>query len=35
VVWVPFLRSDVHDLAGMAEVASHMFGPGSGPGSRA
>jgi anion-transporting ArsA/GET3 family ATPase len=34
-VWVPFLRSDVHDLAGIAEVASHMFGPGSGPGSRA
>jgi anion-transporting ArsA/GET3 family ATPase len=25
VVWVPFLRSDVHDLGGMAELASHMF----------
>ena len=27
VVWVPFLRSDVHDLAGMAEVARHVFAP--------
>jgi anion-transporting ArsA/GET3 family ATPase len=26
VVWVPFLRSDVHDLAGMDEVAAHVFG---------
>jgi anion-transporting ArsA/GET3 family ATPase len=25
VVWVPFLRSDVHDLDGLAELASHMF----------
>jgi anion-transporting ArsA/GET3 family ATPase len=25
VVWVPFLRSDVHDLGGLAEVASHVF----------
>jgi anion-transporting ArsA/GET3 family ATPase len=25
VVWVPFLRSDVHDLAGMDEVAGHVF----------
>ncbi|HEY2997683.1 MAG TPA: ArsA family ATPase [Acidimicrobiales bacterium] len=28
VVWVPFLRSDVHDLTGMGEVAGHMFGRG-------
>lgn len=26
VVWVPFLRSDVHDIAGMDEVAQHVFG---------
>jgi anion-transporting ArsA/GET3 family ATPase len=26
VVWVPFLRRDVHDLEGMAEVADHLFG---------
>ncbi|HZM31251.1 MAG TPA: ArsA family ATPase [Acidimicrobiales bacterium] len=26
VVWVPFLRSDVHDLAGMDEIAAHVFG---------
>jgi anion-transporting ArsA/GET3 family ATPase len=26
VVWVPFLRSDVHDVAGMDEVARHVFG---------
>jgi anion-transporting ArsA/GET3 family ATPase len=25
VVWVPFLRSDVHDLAGLVEVAEHVF----------
>ena len=25
VVWVPFLRSDVHDLDGLAEVAAHVF----------
>jgi len=25
VVWVPFLRSDVHDLAGLGEVAAHVF----------
>jgi anion-transporting ArsA/GET3 family ATPase len=25
VAWVPFLRSDVHDLEGMAEVADHIF----------
>ena len=25
VVWVPFLDRDVHDLAGMAEVADHLF----------
>ncbi|HEX6419425.1 MAG TPA: ArsA family ATPase [Acidimicrobiales bacterium] len=25
VVWVPFLRSDVHDIAGMAAVAAHVF----------
>ncbi len=25
LIWVPFLRSDVHDLAGMAELAGHMF----------
>jgi anion-transporting ArsA/GET3 family ATPase len=25
VVWVPFLRSDVHDLTGMDEVAAHVF----------
>jgi anion-transporting ArsA/GET3 family ATPase len=30
LAWVPFLRSDVHDLDGMAEVAAHVF-----PGSRA
>jgi anion-transporting ArsA/GET3 family ATPase len=28
VVWVPFLRSDVHDLGGMDELAGHMFGSG-------
>ncbi len=26
VVYVPVLRSDVHDLDGLAEVASHVFG---------
>ena len=26
VVWVPFLRSDVHDVAGMDEIARHVFG---------
>ncbi len=26
VVWVPFLRSDVHDIAGMDQVARHVFG---------
>ena len=25
VAWVPFLRSDVHDIAGMDEVAQHVF----------
>ncbi len=25
VVWVPFLRSDVHDIAGVAAVAQHLF----------
>jgi anion-transporting ArsA/GET3 family ATPase len=25
LAWVPFLRSDVHDLAGMGEVAAHIF----------
>jgi anion-transporting ArsA/GET3 family ATPase len=25
IVWVPFLRSDVHDLVGMDEVAAHVF----------
>jgi anion-transporting ArsA/GET3 family ATPase len=25
LAWVPFLSSDVHDLAGMAEVAAHIF----------
>jgi anion-transporting ArsA/GET3 family ATPase len=25
VVWVPFLRSDVHDLAGLDEIATHIF----------
>jgi anion-transporting ArsA/GET3 family ATPase len=25
VVWVPFLRSDVHDIAGMDEVAKYVF----------
>ncbi len=25
VAWVPFLRTDVHDIAGMAEVARHVF----------
>jgi anion-transporting ArsA/GET3 family ATPase len=33
VVHVPVLRTDVHDLAGLAEVAGHIFGgPESGPG---
>jgi anion-transporting ArsA/GET3 family ATPase len=27
VVRVPFLRSDVHDLEGLAEVAAYVFGP--------
>ncbi len=27
VVWVPFLRSDVHDLAGMDAVGRHVFAP--------
>ena len=26
LAWVPFLRSDVHDLAGLAEVGDHVFG---------
>jgi anion-transporting ArsA/GET3 family ATPase len=25
VVWVPFLRSDVHDIAGMGAIARHLF----------
>ena len=25
VVWVPFLRTDVHDLDGLGEVAAHVF----------
>jgi len=25
LAWVPFLRSDVHDLVGMAEVGTHVF----------
>lgn len=25
VVWVPFLQSDVHDLDGMAKIASHLY----------
>jgi anion-transporting ArsA/GET3 family ATPase len=25
VVWVPFLRTDVHDIAGMDEIAAHVF----------
>src|SRR5690606_27741406 len=25
VVWVPFLRSDAHDIASMAAVAAHVF----------
>jgi anion-transporting ArsA/GET3 family ATPase len=25
LAWVPFLRSDVHDLAGMGEVAAYIF----------
>ncbi len=25
VVWVPFLRSDVHDIGGMDEIAQHVF----------
>ncbi|MFS8585318.1 MAG: ArsA family ATPase [Acidimicrobiia bacterium] len=25
VVWVPFLRSDVHDIAGMEQIARHVF----------
>jgi anion-transporting ArsA/GET3 family ATPase len=28
LAWVPFLGSDVHDLAGMAEVAAHVFPTG-------
>lgn len=27
VARVPFLRSDVHDLDGLAEIGSHLFGP--------
>ena len=30
VVWVPFLRSDVHDLDGLGEVAGHVFAAGGG-----
>ena len=30
VVYVPVLRSDVHDLDGLAEVAAHVFGRGDG-----
>jgi anion-transporting ArsA/GET3 family ATPase len=26
VAWVPFLRTDVHDIAGMERVARHVFG---------
>jgi phosphoribosylcarboxyaminoimidazole (NCAIR) mutase len=25
VVWVPFLRTDVHDLDGLDAVAAHVF----------
>jgi anion-transporting ArsA/GET3 family ATPase len=35
VAWVPFLRSDVHDIAGMDQVARYVFpraGAGPGPG---
>ncbi len=32
VVWVPFLRTDVHDIAGMDEVARYVF-PSSPPAS--
>jgi anion-transporting ArsA/GET3 family ATPase len=28
LAWVPFLRSDVHDLTGMAQVAAHIFPDG-------
>ena len=28
VVWVPFLRRDVHDLDGMAEIAGHLYRSG-------
>jgi anion-transporting ArsA/GET3 family ATPase len=28
VVTVPFLRTDVHDLDGLAEIGSHLFGGG-------
>jgi anion-transporting ArsA/GET3 family ATPase len=31
VVWVPFLAGDVHDLAGMHEVAGHVFSRASRP----
>lgn len=32
VVWVPFLRSDVHDLAGMDAVGRYVFAPDGGRG---
>jgi hypothetical protein len=25
VVWVPFLSTDVHDIAGMGGLAAHLF----------
>jgi hypothetical protein len=30
VARVPYLRSDVHDLDGLAEIATHLFPPPSG-----
>ena len=31
VVWVPFLSTDVHDIAGMGGLAAHLFSRLSGP----
>jgi anion-transporting ArsA/GET3 family ATPase len=28
IIYVPFLRSDVHDLEGLAEIGIHLFGSG-------
>ena len=28
IIYVPFLRSDVHDLDGLAEIGTHLFRSG-------